>query len=200
MSTSPECHQCKSNSSEIWHKSDESVLCNICHDQQQDKENQDQKNLVDTIKAKQEDTNEDSQQKQSQADKTTKSGHTKKNIKPISKTVKKVNNQSKSSIPKGKSRRNVFKKHVYKAPPSIITPMTSSSVYFNGMYYQIGDIVSLQDVGGGTYYAQIRGLMTDQYCEKSAVISWLIPTRDSPPPSEGFDPTTYLLGRLVYYE
>lgn len=44
------------------------------------------------------------------------------------------------------------------------------------------------------YYAQIRGLLTDQYCEKSACITWLLPTQESPPPAEGFDPATYILG------
>lgn len=34
----------------------------------------------------------------------------------------------------------------------------------------------MQDVEGGIYYAQIRGLLTDQYCEKSAAITWLLPT------------------------
>ena len=26
------------------------------------------------------------------------------------------------------------------------------------------------------YYAQIRGFLQDQYCEKSAVLTWLLPT------------------------
>lgn len=26
------------------------------------------------------------------------------------------------------------------------------------------------------YYAQIRGFIQDQYCEKSAVLTWLLPT------------------------
>lgn len=67
--------------------------------------------------------------------------------------------------------------------------------YFQGLYYQIGDIVSLIDVDGGTYYAQIRGLLQDQYCEKSAVLTWLLPTKNSPPPEQGFDPSTYIIGK-----
>ena len=39
-------------------------------------------------------------------------------------------------------------------------------------------------VEGGTFYAQLRGFLTDQYCEKSAVITWLLPTTNSPPPDE----------------
>ncbi|PSN52397.1 GATA zinc finger domain-containing protein 1 [Blattella germanica] len=49
--------------------------------------------------------------------------------------------------PKGKGRRVIFKK--------------------SGSYFQLGDIVSMRDVEGGLFYAQIRGFLTDQYCEKS---------------------------------
>ncbi|KOB75228.1 GATA zinc finger domain containing protein 1, partial [Operophtera brumata] len=61
-------------------------------------------------------------------------------------------------------------------------------------YMQVGDIVSVLDVDGGTYYAQLRGFLTDQYCEKSAVLTWLLPTRASPPPDKCFDPATYIIG------
>ena len=53
-------------------------------------------------------------------------------------------------------------------------------------------VVSLE---GDIYYAQIRGLLQDQYCEKSAVLTWLLPSKDSPPPEEGFDPATYTIGK-----
>lgn len=36
--------------------------------------------------------------------------------------------------------------------------------------------------------------MIDNFCEKSAVITWLLPTQSSPPPSDGFDPSTYIIG------
>ncbi|GFQ86767.1 GATA zinc finger domain-containing protein 1 [Trichonephila clavata] len=49
-----------------------------------------------------------------------------------------------------------------------------------------------KDVKGGIYYAQLRGLLQDQYCEKSAVITWLLPTHLSP--KGRFDPATYILG------
>lgn len=63
-----------------------------------------------------------------------------------------------------------------------------------GSYIQIGDIVSLCNSNYDTFYAQIRGLMVDSFCEKSAVITWLLPTNMSPPPNEQFDPSTYLIG------
>lgn len=63
-----------------------------------------------------------------------------------------------------------------KAPTATATPVTSSYVFYKGTYFQVGDIVSMQDIDGGIYYAQIRGLLIDQYCEKSAAITWLLPT------------------------
>ena len=63
-----------------------------------------------------------------------------------------------------------------------------------GVYIQKGDVVSILDVDGGIFYAQIRGLMQDQYCQKSAVITWLLPTQATDP--EKFDPATYILGKL----
>lgn len=59
---------------------------------------------------------------------------------------------------------------------------------------QVGDIVSMLDENSDTYYAQIRGFLTDQYCEKSAVVTWLLPTRFSPSPKRAFDPATYVIG------
>ncbi|XP_060681511.1 GATA zinc finger domain-containing protein 1 isoform X2 [Hemiscyllium ocellatum] len=75
---------------------------------------------------------------------------------------------------KGKGRRHIFKLK-------------------NGIYYQIGDIVSVADEDDEkVYYAQIRGFVQDQYCEKSAVITWLIPTQASS--KDQFDAATYILG------
>lgn len=65
------------------------------------------------------------------------------------------------------------------------------------MYMQVGDIVSLIGNNDNTYYAQVRGLLIDTYCEKSAFITWLIPTTSSPSPNERFDPSTYLIGLYI---
>ena len=58
----------------------------------------------------------------------------------------------------------------------------------------------MRDIDGGLYYAQIRGLLTDQYCEKSCVVTWLLPTQASPNTEEGFDPATYIIGNtcIIY--
>lgn len=62
-----------------------------------------------------------------------------------------------------------------------------------GVYYQTGDVIKVTDEEDGkSYYAQIRGFMQDQYCEKSAALTWLIPTQSSP--KDQFDPGTYIVG------
>lgn len=63
-----------------------------------------------------------------------------------------------------------------KAPTATSTTVTSEFVFYKGSYFQVGDVVSMQDEDGGIFYAQIRGLLTDQYCEKSAAVTWLLPT------------------------
>ncbi|XP_042333350.1 GATA zinc finger domain-containing protein 1 [Sceloporus undulatus] len=95
---------------------------------------------------------------------------------------------------KGKGRRHIFKlKNPIKAPESVATIITAESIFYKGVYYQIGDVVSVIDEQDGkTYYAQIRGFIQDQYCEKSAALTWLIPTTASP--KDSFDPATYIIG------
>ncbi|XP_060518996.1 GATA zinc finger domain-containing protein 1 [Cylas formicarius] len=100
----------------------------------------------------------------------------------------------KQAAPKGKGRRGLQKKTPIKAPTAVATTVTSHYVFYKGSYLQIGDVVALRDESDDIYYAQITGFMTDQYCNKSAVISWLLPTAESPPPNEEFDPATYIIG------
>ncbi|XP_041371846.1 GATA zinc finger domain-containing protein 1-like [Gigantopelta aegis] len=100
---------------------------------------------------------------------------------------------TKTLATKGKSRRIIFKKsQPVKAPIAVSTIVTGESIFHDGMYYQVGDVVSLVDHDGSVYYAQLRGFMQDQYSEKSAVITWLLPTQGSP--RHRFDPSTYILG------
>nr|CAI5840929.1 unnamed protein product [Callosobruchus analis] len=100
----------------------------------------------------------------------------------------------KTATPKGRGRRGLAKKTPVKAPTAVATTVTSDYIFYKGSYIQIGDIVSVKDEEGDTYYAQIKGLLTDQYCEKSAVLTWLLPTQESPNPNESFDPATYIMG------
>merc|ERR1711953_445230 len=104
---------------------------------------------------------------------------------------KKVNTRSS----KGKGRRTILKKKPVKSISANATATTSERVYFKGQFYSKGDIVSVVNAGDDdTYYAQLRGFLTDQYSDKYGVITWLLPTTSSPPPNEGFHPATYILG------
>lgn len=77
--------------------------------------------------------------------------------------------------------------------PLIKTSITSDCIYHKGTFYQKGDIVALCDQDDGRmYFAQLTGFLQDQYCEKSASISWLVPTR--PTSREFFDPSAYKIG------
>ncbi|KAH8345215.1 hypothetical protein KR059_009433 [Drosophila kikkawai] len=97
--------------------------------------------------------------------------------------------------PAARSRRTLFKRpSTQKTPKVQASTRFVKSVFYKGSYMQIGDIVSIVDGEQNLYYAQIRGLLVDAYCEKSAFLTWLIPTQDSPDPQEGFDPATYLIG------
>ena len=120
---------------------------------------------------------------------------------------KKVNTRSS----KGKGRRTIFKKKPVKSLSATATPTTSERVYFKGelrphcvlddnlvcpgQYFSKGDIVSVVNLeDDDIYYAQLRGFLTDQFSDKYGVISWLLPTTNSPPPNQGFHPATYILG------
>lgn len=81
-----------------------------------------------------------------------------------------------------------------KAPkPLIKTSITSDCVYHRGTFYQKGDIVGAYDQEDGlVYFAQLTGFLQDQYCEKSASLNWLVPTK--PTSRTIFDPVAYRLG------
>jgi GATA zinc finger domain-containing protein 1 len=98
------------------------------------------------------------------------------------------------SVLKGKGRR--IKKPPTKTPTSTATIRTVDSLFYDKSYYQVGDIVSLIDRSEDIYYAQIRGLLVDSYCEKAAFLTWLLPTKSSPP-VDRFDPSTYLIGEYI---
>nr|XP_054751123.1 GATA zinc finger domain-containing protein 1-like [Lytechinus pictus] len=105
---------------------------------------------------------------------------------------KQIVNAAKSQSTKGKNRRIIFKRNPLKSPATVSTNVTSGSVFHQGTYYQVGDIVSLLDEDGGIFYAQLRGFMQDQYSQKSAIITWLLPTQATN--KNKFDPATYILG------
>lgn len=171
----PVCLKCETNESPLWTNAENlGAICLDCVNETKD-----------SIKNElEEEDDKDNYTKSRRKTRTTRSYKTRLN--PLA--------LPKSSAPKGRGRRAHYKKTPIKAPAATSTPVTSESVFYKGSYFQVGDIVSMIDQEGDTYYAQIRGFLTDQYCEKSACITWLLPTKHSPPPEEAFDPATYIIG------
>lgn len=66
-------------------------------------------------------------------------------------------------------------------------------VLFNNFLYSVGDIVSLED-DSNTYYAQIRILIEDLFCQKYAALMWLLPTEITNSSSHTFNPYVYTYG------
>lgn len=80
-----------------------------------------------------------------------------------------------------------------KGRPAIRQSSTSECIYHRGTFYQKGDIVTIYDQDDGrAYFAQLVGFLQDQYCEKSASLMWLVPTRRTS--REIFDPSAYRIG------
>uniref|UniRef100_A0A914WEV1 GATA zinc finger domain-containing protein 1 n=1 Tax=Plectus sambesii TaxID=2011161 RepID=A0A914WEV1_9BILA len=101
---------------------------------------------------------------------------------PLKATAKTTNRRSATF----KSTRPV------KAPTRRATVSTSDSVWHLDRRFSIGDIVSVQDVDDGLlYFAQVRGLLTDPYCEKFAALTWLVPTEAAVDPNQ-FEPEAFV--------
>lgn len=92
---------------------------------------------------------------------------------------------------RGRRTLQKVKRKPYKSPEGFATVVAADRIYFKGILYQAGDIVSIEDIEGDLYYAQLRGFLQDQYAQKTAVITWLIPV--VPRPSQ-FDPVLFLPG------
>lgn len=171
----PMCATCKTTVSSMWRKNEKGdVMCNSC-----------------ALRGHTAST----EPEQSAAKEPNGNGcpfTLRKSTRAKSSKLRQQQQQAKTAAPKGKGRRAIFKRTPLRAPTAVATCVTSDYVFFRGTYYQVGDIVALMDENDDTYYAQIRGLLQDQYCEKSAVITWLLPTSESP--MDHFDPSTYILG------
>ncbi|CAH8539222.1 unnamed protein product [Schistosoma mattheei] len=99
------------------------------------------------------------------------------------------NYNGKGTAQKSRSRRHVLKRETQKLgnPPALIS--LRNCVYHENVWYHVGDIVSLLDVDGEVFYAQIRGNKSLLIC---CFLTWLIPTsgcRD-----EEFRPSDYIIG------
>ncbi|VDM34332.1 unnamed protein product [Hydatigera taeniaeformis] len=97
-----------------------------------------------------------------------------------------------SSSSKCKSRRSIFKTNPTKLAPPRAFVRLESRIQHKGKWLQTGDIVSVTDVEGGEYYAQIRSIIVDNSEDASVVLTWLIPTFEA---RKGeFDPAKYVIG------
>lgn len=182
----PKCAQCEKTESILWRKnSDNREICNDCYEiekteQQlvQEKESvESEKEPVKEAPAKEVVVPEAKIRKSTRSTRFKNKAITRQK----SKSTSRRSNQFKNTRPT-------------KTPTNISAETkTKNCVFHDGFYYQIGDIVSLM-CKGKKYYAQIRSLIVDTFCEKSAVLTWLIPTTSSPDPNEEFDPSTYLVG------
>ncbi|XP_064410358.1 GATA zinc finger domain-containing protein 1 [Latimeria chalumnae] len=182
----PCCSVCKTNSSSMWKKGNQGeILCNNCTGKSSSSNSNHMGAASTSSSFAQQNNGGGKQTKQEIHRRSARLRNTKYKSAPA--TEKKVST-------KGKGRRHIFKlKNPIKAPEAVSTIITSESIFYKGVYYQIGDVVSVIDEEDGkTYYAQIRGFVQDQYCEKSAALTWLIPTRNSL--RDQFDPATYIVG------
>ncbi|KAM4705630.1 GATA zinc finger domain-containing protein 1 [Rhinophrynus dorsalis] len=193
----PTCSVCKTNSSSMWKKGSQGeILCNNCTGKSSSGggnhgggtgggSSYSVTSFASTSSAQQSNGGSSKQSKQEIHRRSARLRNTKYKSAPA--VEKKVST-------KGKGRRHIFKlKNPIKAPEAVSTIVTSESIFYKGLYYQTGDVVSVIDEEDGkTYFAQIRGFVQDQYCEKSAALTWLIPTLSSP--QDHFDPATYIIG------
>ncbi|KAL3316192.1 GATA zinc finger domain-containing protein 1 [Cichlidogyrus casuarinus] len=92
---------------------------------------------------------------------------------------------------KFKSRRCILKRNVQKIRSPEPSIFCVNQTYHNGSLIQIGDIVSLVDYDGGTFFAQIRGLMQDNIGDTCCVLSWLAPKPEYIEDCSKFEPSKF---------
>lgn len=190
----PTCVECNTTEALLWRNVENGQICNDCHISSTTPKDA----KLSTAKTENDDKKEEKEDDiKSEIDPTAAKvtgRQTRKSTRSTRYKPKTPVAPPKTPVLRGRGRRSIFKRQPLKAPTSTATVVTSNSVFFKGTYMQIGDIVSMIDESSNKYYAQIRGFLTDQYCEKSAAVTWLLPTNASPPPHEGFDPSTYIIG------
>lgn len=178
----PKCVKCEKTESILWRKNNNGEVCNECFEKSEQN-----LQIIATKEIEEEPAKETSAKEvvipEAKIRKSTRSTRFKN---------KAITRQKSKSISR---RSNTFKSNRPSKTPTNISAETKTKthVFHDGFYFQIGDIVSLMSKGK-KYYAQVRSLIVDTFCEKSAVLTWLIPTTSSPDPNEEFDPSTYLVG------
>jgi len=101
-------------------------------------------------------------------------------------------------------RTTEFKRRLpLKSPEMPATFRTVQCVYHQDSFFKLGDIVRLYDEDETEdealpYFAQISGLMVDQFAEKYAALTWLLPTKCAPADGS-FHPDHFILGPTEAY-
>lgn len=171
-----ECANCNTTESVLWNKQDDKTLCYDCYQ------------------------GSDATKVSEQEEKASTSQEAPKAVRKSSRITRNYRTRQnpdalpKQALQKGKGRRSLTKKTPLKSSSAVATVVTGHRVNFKGTFFQTGDLVSVRDVDGELYYAQIRGLMKDQYAEKSAALTWLIPTKKVLFSKGVFKPSDYILG------
>uniref|UniRef100_A0A8B9LFN0 GATA zinc finger domain-containing protein 1 n=1 Tax=Astyanax mexicanus TaxID=7994 RepID=A0A8B9LFN0_ASTMX len=175
LGVKPSCAVCKTNSSSMWKKGNQGeILCNNCTSKS-------------SVAGGPGLSVSSTTQQNNGGGKQSKQEIHRRSARLRSTKYKAPASEKKVST-KGKGRRHIFKlKNVSSIHELHILCLSK------GVYYQIGDVIKVTDEEDGKpYFAQIRGFVQDQYCEKSAALTWLIPTQSSP--RDQFDPGSYIVG------
>lgn len=186
--TTLQCFDCNVQDCVMWRKLDvERVICNICH-LKRIKNNSTQSSI-----------NGKNYSMGSVTSNTSAKAKDAPTTVRISKRKSKANKKFTNGVyadriiknGNSKNRRNLFKKKPFKSTKGVASIVASNCIYHDGLLYEVGDIVCTSDIHGGTYFAQLRGFLQDDFCEKSAVITWLIPTVAN---LHHFDPMLFVPG------
>eukprot|EP00058_Branchiostoma_floridae_P027491 XP_002612982.1 hypothetical protein BRAFLDRAFT_74772 [Branchiostoma floridae] len=146
----PCCSTCKTTDSPMWRRNEfGDVLCNSCSLKQLQlsaappaQENGDSNNTTQPLQ----------HQNGNKAEKI----QLRKSMRVRSAKTKALQQTGKGTVTKGKSRRIIFKKNPLKAPAAVSTIVTSECFFYKGIYYQMGDIVSLMDHDGVSTMHRLR--------------------------------------------
>uniref|UniRef100_A0A915HMY4 GATA zinc finger domain-containing protein 1 n=1 Tax=Romanomermis culicivorax TaxID=13658 RepID=A0A915HMY4_ROMCU len=79
----------------------------------------------------------------------------------------------------------------------VVETKTVTSLWHNGSILKLDDIIRAMDETDNLYYyAQIRGLVRDGFCNRFAALTWLLPKRPFAPyeSSTRFDRSHFVLG------
>eukprot|EP00118_Oscarella_pearsei_P001724 m.8270 g.8270 ORF g.8270 m.8270 type:complete len:223 (+) comp20463_c0_seq2:44-712(+) len=79
----------------------------------------------------------------------------------------------------------------FKSPSSRATIHSGDAVFYKGVRFSVGDVISLLGMDRRIYYGQLQGFLQDQYGQKMGSICWLLPCAANP---THFDPHNFILG------